>query len=96
MGEGGYKQINKALNVSAFKDYLETQQAQLPKLDNVQQLSPRVIRILGQNPGKVQKSDFYSVSSTHLDATDNSTYSIVHLPRYQYLYRRDRQKEAHN
>jgi hypothetical protein len=63
MGEGGYKQINETLNVCAFEDYLETQLAQLPKLADVQQLSPRVIRILGQNPGKVHKSDFYLVRS---------------------------------
>ncbi|RBR18740.1 uncharacterized protein FIESC28_05881 [Fusarium coffeatum] len=52
MGTGGYKQINKALNVSVFEDYLQSQQARLPRLPDVQQLSPRVIRILGQNTGK--------------------------------------------
>jgi len=52
-GVGGYKQINKALNICAFEDYLEGQQANLPKLADVEQISPRVIRILGQNPGKV-------------------------------------------
>jgi hypothetical protein len=53
MGEGGYKQINKALDVSYFEDYLGAQQSKLPTLANVQQLSRRVIRVLGQNPGKV-------------------------------------------
>lgn len=53
-GEGGYQQINKAFNACAFEDYLETQQALLPKLVNVEQISPRVIRVLGQNPGKVR------------------------------------------
>ena len=53
MGEGGYRQINKALNVCAFDDYLATQQSQLPKLVDVEKLSQRVIRVLGQNPGKV-------------------------------------------
>ena len=53
-GQGGYRQINKALNICAFEDYLETQQTHLPKLQDVEQVSPRVIRVLGQNPGKVR------------------------------------------
>jgi hypothetical protein len=53
MSKGGYKQINKTLNVCAFEEYLDTQQSRLPTLEDVQQLSPRVIRVLGQNPGKV-------------------------------------------
>lgn len=52
-GEGGYRQINKALNICAFEDYLHGQQRGLPKLEDVEQLTPRVLRILGQNPGKV-------------------------------------------
>ncbi|EMD66883.1 hypothetical protein COCSADRAFT_110091 [Bipolaris sorokiniana ND90Pr] len=51
-GEGGYRQINKALNICAFEDYLHGQQRGLPKLEDVEQLTPRVLRILGQNPGK--------------------------------------------
>ncbi|KAK3382226.1 putative metallo-beta-lactamase domain protein [Lasiosphaeria ovina] len=51
-GVGGYRQINKALNICAFEEYLETQQTTLPKLLDVEQLSPRVLRVLGQNPGK--------------------------------------------
>lgn len=56
MGEGGYQQINKTLNVCAFNDYLTTQQSRLPKLLDVEQLSPRVLRVLGQNAGKVCSS----------------------------------------
>lgn len=54
MGTGGYRQINKSLNVCAFEEYLSTQQAVLPKLLDVEQISPRVTRVLGQNPGKVR------------------------------------------
>jgi glyoxylase-like metal-dependent hydrolase (beta-lactamase superfamily II) len=50
--KGGYKQINKALNICAFEDYLETQLSRLPSIADVEVLSPRVIRILGQNAGK--------------------------------------------
>lgn len=57
---GGYRQINKTLNICAFEDYLETQQAHLPELADVEQLSPRVIRILGQNAGQVWKTHFIS------------------------------------
>jgi glyoxylase-like metal-dependent hydrolase (beta-lactamase superfamily II) len=60
-GVGGYRQINKALNICAFEDYLESQQTRLPKLLDVEQISPRVIRVLGQNPGKVR------MSPQHLD-----------------------------
>lgn len=53
MGDkGGYRQINKALNICAFEDYLNGQIASLPSLPNVEQVTDRVLRVLGQNPGK--------------------------------------------
>lgn len=52
--KGGYRQINKSLNICAFEDYLKGQTANLPSLLDVEQLTPRVLRILGQNPGKVR------------------------------------------
>jgi hypothetical protein len=59
--EGGYRQINKSLNIYAFDDYLKGQTARLPHLESVEQLTPRVLRILGQNPGKVNAISFYSI-----------------------------------
>jgi hypothetical protein len=53
--KGGYRQINKSLNICAFDEYLKGQTANLPHLADVEQLTPRVLRILGQNPGKVRK-----------------------------------------
>lgn len=53
MGRGGYRQINKTLNICAFEDYLDTQVARLPRLNNVEQITTRVLRVLGQNEGKV-------------------------------------------
>lgn len=59
--KGGYRQINKALNICAFEDYLEAQHSRLPELADVEQISPRVLRILGQNAGKVRETTVYSI-----------------------------------
>lgn len=51
--KGGYRQINKSLNICAFEDYLEGQTSKLPPLPDVEQITPCVLRVLGQNPGRV-------------------------------------------
>ena len=61
--KGGYKQINKSLNICAFEGYLETQLARLPEIADVEQVTPRVLRILGQNAGKVSPPHNVLVSS---------------------------------
>lgn len=51
--KGGYRQINKTLNICAFEDYLESQLSILPEIADTEQITPRVLRVLGQNAGKV-------------------------------------------
>lgn len=67
--KGGYRQINKSLNICAFDEYLKGQTANLPQIADFEQLTPRVLRILGQNPGKVRNilhfsSNFHNGSSS--------------------------------
>lgn len=64
--KGGYRQINKSLNICAFDEYLKGQTARLPHIASVEQLTPRVLRVLGQNPGKVNVSSSYPSASSSI------------------------------
>jgi glyoxylase-like metal-dependent hydrolase (beta-lactamase superfamily II) len=70
--KGGYRQINKSLNICAFDDYLKGQTARLPQLANVEQLTPRVLRVLGQNPGKVNTSPCPTPNPGKVSVADTS------------------------
>ena len=89
MGEGGYRQINKTLNACAFEEYLSTQQKRLPKLQDVEHVSPRVIRVLGQNAGKVMSSPRYFRIETRLFSHQphQLTVASVHASRNEHLHR---------
>src|SRR6266480_4179685 len=70
--KGGYRQINKSLNIYAFDDYLKSQTAHLPQLANVEQLTPGVLRVLGQNPGKVNASPVRTPNPGKVSMADTS------------------------
>lgn len=87
--KGGYKQINKALNICAFEDYLEKQHSRLPDLADVEQLSPRVLRVLGQNAGKASRGTQIP-HTTILDLDFNGIFKPVHSPRHKHIHSRHR------
>lgn len=82
--KGGYRQINKAVNICVFEDYLEAQLSHLPELADIEQISPRVIRVLGQNAGKVSSDGYGRYTQSRING------SIVYPPGYQHLYHRNR------
>ncbi|KAM3415773.1 hypothetical protein BST61_g9284 [Cercospora zeina] len=69
--KGGYRQINKALNICAFDDYLKSQIRGLAQILPIQQLSPRILRILGQNPGK------FTLQGTNTFIVGTGTFRIL-------------------
>jgi glyoxylase-like metal-dependent hydrolase (beta-lactamase superfamily II) len=71
--KGGYRQINKSLNICAFDDYLKGQIARLPQLANVEQLTSKVLRVLGQNPGQVNAVAFPDIEPGRDSAADTAT-----------------------
>lgn len=89
--KGGYRQINKTLNICAFEDYLEAQLSHLPQIADIEQISPRVIRVLGQNAGKVSIHGAWLLSKTR-----PLTVLPVHAPRHKHLHHRDRREKTHH
>lgn len=45
---------NTALNECVWKEYLSTQESKLPPLPEVEDLTDRVVRVTGGNPGPMQ------------------------------------------
>ena len=92
--KGGYRQINKALNICAFEDYLEAQTSNLPEIADVEQISPRVLRVLGQNAGKVSHGSWSTDDPLMITCKNKLTISLliplVHSPRHQHIHRRNR------
>lgn len=82
--KGGYRQINKSLNICAFDEYLKGQTARLPHMESVEQLTPRVLRVLGQNPGKVNASSYSTPRFIIIWAT-NASDKFTHQGTNTYI-----------
>jgi hypothetical protein len=89
--KGGYRQIDKSLSIYAFDDYLKDQTPRLPQLASVEQLTPKVLRVLGQNPGKLYAVAFPDIEPGRDSAADTAmqftyqgtnTYNICGLEHF--------------
>lgn len=83
--KGGYRQINKSLNICAFDEYLKGQTARLPHVESVKQLTPRVLRILGQNPGKVNATFLCPQPNSHIMHVANASVQFTHQGTNTYI-----------